>query len=76
MSYWTNNLWGNRFYNAETKKWTNKSRNDDNSENKRGFCLYIMEPILELYRAIMNDDKKKYEKMMKKLDIKLTPDEA
>lgn len=76
LSYWLNNLWGNRFFCAKTNKWTNEQRDPDGNENPRGFAMYIMDPIITLYKAIMNDDKKKYEKLMKKLDIHINADEA
>merc|ERR1712061_816621 len=41
----------------------------------RAFCQFIMTPINPLMRAIMNDDKAKYEKMMTTLGIVLKGDE-
>jgi hypothetical protein len=34
-----------------------------------------MEPILDMFRYVLSDDKKKYTKMLTKFDIKLTPDD-
>ena len=34
-----------------------------------------MNPIIDMFRHVLNDDKKKYRKLLTKLDIKLTPDE-
>merc|ERR1711990_231938 len=42
---------------------------------QRAFCQFIMGPIAQLMRAIMNDDKAKYEKMMTTLGITLKGDE-
>merc|ERR1719359_869091 len=42
---------------------------------ERAFCQFVMTPIAQLMRAIMNDDKAKYEKMMSTLNIVLKGDE-
>jgi elongation factor 2 len=42
---------------------------------QRAFCQFIMGPIAQLMRAIMNDDKAKYEKMMTTLGITLKGDD-
>lgn len=75
LSSWMNNLWGNRFLNAKTNKWTNKSQADDGSMNSRGFALYIMDPINQLFEAVLSDQTKKYKKMLKTLGVKLTVDD-
>jgi elongation factor 2 len=38
------NLWGDRFFNPKTKKWTNT--NEDGS--KRGFVQFVLEPIYKV----------------------------
>lgn len=73
--YWIKNLWGSHFFNAAKNVWTNKSRNDDGTENQRGFCVYIMDPIQNLFKYVFNDEKKKLKKLLDKLDIKLSGDE-
>jgi elongation factor 2 len=75
VEYWNNLLWGNHFYNKAKNVWTNKSRNDDGTENARGFALYIMDPIISLFEYVLNDKKEKYSKLLKKWEIKLTPDD-
>lgn len=75
MDYWLRNLWGNHFFNKTKNVWTNKSRNEDDTENTRGFVLYIMDPIINLFKYVLADDKKKYTKLLEKLDIKLTVDD-
>merc|ERR1712086_774011 len=42
---------------------------------QRAFCQFIMGPITQLMRAIMNEDKPKYEKMMTTLGIVLKGDD-
>merc|ERR1740129_2409002 len=69
-------LWGDNYFNAKKKAWTNTSTPEGASEAlPRAFCQFIMGPIAQLMRAIMNDDKAKYEKMMTTLGITLKGDD-
>jgi len=67
-------LWGDTFFNAKKKTWTNIA-DQDGVTLPRAFCQFIMTPINQLMTAIMNDDKAKYEKMMTTLGITLKGDE-
>jgi hypothetical protein len=47
--YWSNcvfyfRLWGENFFNPKTKKWS-KQKEDD---NKRSFCMYVLDPIYKV----------------------------
>ena len=69
-------MWGDSFFNAKKKVWTNVQQPEGCTEPlQRAFCQFIMGPINQLMRAIMNDDKEKYEKMMGTLGIALKGDE-
>merc|ERR1719503_437505 len=69
-------LWGDSFFNAKKKTWTNIQQPEGCPEPlPRAFCQFIMSPINQLMRAIMNDDTAKYEKMMGTLGITLKGDE-
>merc|ERR1712038_2153351 len=69
-------LWGDSFFNAKKKTWTNVMQPEGVTEPlPRAFCQFIMTPINQLMRAIVNDDKAKYEKMMTTLGIVLKGDE-
>merc|ERR1712137_460239 len=69
-------LWGDSFFNAKKKTWTNVMQPEGCTEAlPRAFCQFIMGPIAQLMRAIMNDDKAKYEKMMTSLGITLKGDD-
>jgi len=69
-------LWGDSFFNAKKKTWTNVQQPEGCTEPlPRAFCQFIMTPINQLMRAIMNDDKEKYEKMMGTLGIVLKGDD-
>merc|ERR1712061_462463 len=69
-------LWGDSFFNAKKKTWTNVQQPEGCTEPlPRAFCQFIMTPINQLMRAIMNEDKAKYEKMMTTLGIVLKGDD-
>merc|ERR1719326_1123902 len=69
-------LWGDSFFNAKKKTWTNVMQPEGVTEPlQRAFCQFIMGPIAQLMRAIMAEDKAKYEKMMTTLGIVLKGDE-
>jgi len=65
-------LWGDWFFDAENKKW---KKNDNGGKLKRAFCQFIMDPIIKMFDAIMNDKKQKYEKMMKQVGVTLKGEE-
>jgi elongation factor 2 len=69
-------LWGDNFFNAKKKVWTNLMQPEGcDKPLPRAFCQFIMTPINQLMRAIMDDQKEKYEKMMTTLGITLKGDE-
>jgi len=69
-------LWGDNFFNGKKKTWTNVQQPEGCTEAlPRAFCQFIMTPINQLMRAIMDDHKEKYEKMMTTLGIVLKGDD-
>jgi len=56
-------LWGESFFNPKTKKWS-KVKDDD---NKRSFCMYVLDPIYMVFDAIMNFKKEQTAKLLTKL---------
>merc|ERR1711904_387969 len=69
-------LWGDSFFNAKKKTWTNVQQPEGcDSPLERAFCQFIMTPINQLMTSIMNDDKAKYEKMMGTLGVVLKGDD-
>jgi elongation factor 2 len=64
-------MWGNQYFNPKTRKW-NKSGGDGYN---RGYNQFILTPIYTLFDAVMNFDKEKTAKLIKKLEIKLEGDE-
>lgn len=39
-----NRLWGESFFNPKTKKWSKQKEAD----NKRSFCMYVLDPIYKV----------------------------
>jgi elongation factor 2 len=66
-------LWGDWYFDAEHKKWT--SKNNAEGTLKRAFVQFIMDPIIKMFDAIMNDKKQRYLKMMKAVGVELKTDE-
>jgi len=68
-------LWGDNFFDPESKKWTTKGSSASGKGLDRAFCKFILEPIGQLFQACMNMDMEKLDKFLKVIDIQLTSDE-
>lgn len=68
-------LWGEHYFDAESKKWTKKSTSSSGKQLKRAFCQFVLEPIYQVFNACMNDQRDKLNKMLVSLGVKLTTDE-
>jgi len=67
-------LWGDNFFNQDSKKWSTKQFDDKGKKIDRAFCAFILKPINTLFEAIMNDKTDVYQDMLKKLSINLNKD--
>ncbi|KAL6728942.1 hypothetical protein Aduo_000044 [Ancylostoma duodenale] len=65
------NLWGDRFFDLKTKKWSSSQTEG----SKRGFCQFVLDPIFKVFDAIMNVKKAQVDDLVVKLGIKLANDE-
>lgn len=65
------NLWGDRFFNLKTKKWSSA----EDGENKRGFSQFVLDPIYKVFDAIMNIKKDETTKLLERLNVKLSAEE-
>jgi elongation factor 2 len=68
-------LWGDSFYDAKNKKWIKNQISQDGEKLKRAFCQFCLDPIYQLFDAVMNEKKDKVEKILKSLNITLKPEE-
>lgn len=65
-------LWGENFFNATTKKWAKQK----DSDNKRSFCMYVLDPIYKVFDAIMNFRKEEIDGLIKKLGVTLKHEDS
>lgn len=63
-----NRMWGENFYNPQSKKWGKKQE----PGYKRAFCMFVLDPIYKMFDAIMNFKKDETAKLLEKLNIQLT----
>jgi len=69
-------LWGDTFFDAKGKKWVHSAdASADGTRLKRAFCQFCMDPIYQLFDALMNEKHEKTEKMLTSLKINLTSEE-
>ncbi|KMQ94183.1 elongation factor 2 [Lasius niger] len=66
-----NRLWGESFFNPKTKKWSKQKETD----NKRSFCMYVLDPIYKVFDSIMNYKKEEADTLLQKLGIVLKPED-
>ena len=65
------NLWGDRFFNLKTKKWSSAQ----DADSRRGFVQFVLDPIFKVFDAVMNVKKDETAKLLEKLGVKLGSDE-
>jgi elongation factor 2 len=68
-------LWGDNFFDAKNKKWIKQEFNADGERVKRAFCQFCLDPIYQLFDAVLCEKKEKTDKMLKALKISMTIDE-
>lgn len=68
-------LWGDSFYDGKNKKWIRSETNADGERLRRAFCQFCLDPIYQIFDAVMTEKKEKTEKMLKGLNIVLTTEE-
>jgi len=69
-------LWGDSFFNAKKKVWTNQQKPDgEDKPLRRAFCQLIMDPIAQMIENTVANKKEVYEPMLTKLNIALNQDE-
>jgi elongation factor 2 len=68
-------LWGDNFFNNDTKKWTKESTTDDGKELPRAFCSMILDPIMKLAYSVLDGKKDIYIPLIEKIGLKLSGEE-
>jgi len=68
-------LWGDNYFNPETKKWTTENQTEGGKQLKRAFVQFIMEPIIKLTRSIMDGNEEQMNKMLTTVGVVLSTEE-
>ena len=68
-------FWGDNYFNAGTKKFQTEEATEDGKSLQRCFVQFIMRPVIQLCRNIMNDNLDAVWKMLESLGITLRNDE-
>lgn len=63
-------LWGNIYYNAESRNFSKKS---EAVGTPRSFVHFILEPLYKIYSQVLSSDTASLQKTLAKLDIHLKP---
>lgn len=66
-------LWGDNFYDAKNKVWTGEQVSKDGEVLKRGFVHFILDPLLKICKACLNNENEVLNKLLEVLSIKLDP---
>jgi len=69
-------LWGDNYFDAETKKWIGKNVSASGKPLLRAFCKFILEPIGNVFSACMSDDREKLDKYLKVVGVTLSSEES
>ncbi|CAB1324261.1 unnamed protein product [Coregonus sp. 'balchen'] len=64
-------LWGERFFDPATGKFSKSATGPDGKKLPRTFSQLVLDPIFKVFDAIMNFKKEETAKLIEKLDIKL-----
>lgn len=57
-------LWGDHYYDPETRKFIGEPHSQSGKSLKRAFVEFIMEPICQLTRSILEGDKEAFNKII------------
>ena len=55
-------LWGDNYFDPEAKKWKSEPISDTGKPLKRAFVQFIMDPIIEVFNAILTDNAEEIDK--------------
>lgn len=65
-------LWGDNYYNSQTRKW---SKNPGEGF-ERGFNKFVLEPIYKVLKATLGEDERETNTLLGRLGIKLSKEES
>lgn len=65
-------LWGDWFFSPKEKMWKSEGLDKEGKPLKRAFAQFVMDPVIKLARAAMNNEIETIEKMAGTMEIELT----
>jgi len=68
-------LWGDNYFDPESKTWTSKGTTASGKPNSRAFCKFILEPISQVFKACMEQNMDKLDKMLPVLGVTLSSED-
>jgi len=68
-------LWGDNYYDPAKKRWTTSGYSEDGTKLDRAFVQFIMKPIIQLQRTIMEGNLEKVWTMTSKLGLDIKREE-
>jgi len=67
-------LWGDNFFDPATKKWSTSMHSKDNKKLERAFCTFILKPIDQMVKAVMDNKRDQVDSMCQKLGVEIPKD--
>ena len=68
-------LWGDNYFDKETGKWVSEPFSESGKPLKRAFVEFILDPICELFRNVLDAKEEIYIEKLNKLGIELNQDD-
>jgi elongation factor 2 len=68
-------LWGDNFFDQEAKVWKKDSDSKSGGQLKRAFVAFIMDPIIRLTRATLDNNLEIMDKMLTALEVNITSED-
>lgn len=68
-------LWGDNFYDAKAKVWRTSNIDKDGNNLSRAFCQFIIEPIIKVAKACLENNQEIIAKLVDTMGVKLTSED-
>ena len=64
-------LWGDSYFDSETKQWTTHNTSESGKPLTRAFVEFILNPIYKLFRVIIDKDPAQIAPILSSIDIQI-----
>jgi len=68
-------LWGDNFYDAKAKVWRTSNMDADGNKLARAYVQFIVDPIIKVSKACLENDKELIAKLVDTMGVKLTSED-